>query len=236
MKITKASAKAVKFACMNFHYAKRLPVNYVAYSVFENGIWCGCVIFGAGIMGIEKPYALPKNSVWELVRVALNGKQSSTSKAVSICVRLFSKSAPAVKMLVSYADSDQGHTGTIYQAMNWAFTGSNNTADAYIDPSTGNTVHSRSHSPTGYSVRFNGLKKKVLNTRNLIRVKTGVKHKYIYPLHKSVVPLCKSLAKPYPKKALEVHAVEHLAPSQEVGGSSPTPALQNREKTEDHAE
>lgn len=38
------------------------------------------------------------------------------------------------------------------------------------------------------------------------------------------------------KKALEVHAVEHLAPSQEVGGSNPTPALQNREKTEDNAE
>ena len=226
MKIVKASAKAVKFACMNFHYAKRLPVNYVAYSVFENGAWCGCVVFGAGTCGIERPYGLSKNSVWELVRVALNGTQSSTSKAVSICVRLFAKSAPAVKMLVSYADSDQGHAGTIYQAMNWLFVGSSNTGDAYVDPSTNKAVHSRSHSPTGYTVRFNGLKQKVLNTHNLIRVKTGVKHKYIYPLHKSLIPLCKSLSKPYPKKnASEVHAVERLVTNEEEGGSNPTQTL-----------
>jgi hypothetical protein len=30
------------------------------------------------------------------------------------------------------------------------------------------------------------------------------KRKYIYPLDKSLVPLCQSLAKPYPKNASEV--------------------------------
>lgn len=225
MKIVKASAKAVKFACMNFHYAKRLPVNYVAYSVFENGIWCGCVVFGAGVCGIEKPYNLPVNSVWELVRVALSGSQSSTSKAVSLAVRVFKKSSPAVRLLVSYADTEQGHTGTIYQAMNWILVGSWKTSDGYTDPYTGKSVHSRNVADSGRKVQF-GLVKKVLRPSDLIKRPGAIKHKYIYPLHKSLIPLCKSLSKPYPKKnASEVHAVERLVTNEEEGGSNPTQTL-----------
>jgi hypothetical protein len=37
--------------------------------------------------------------------------------------------------------------------------------------------------------------------------------------------LCKSLSKPYPKKAPEVHVVECPVSDGEVGGSNPTPAL-----------
>ena len=83
--------------------------------------------------------------------------------------------------------------------MNWYFISSHKTGDKYINPKNGKEVHSRSHSPKGYNKQFGEIKK-VLNTNDLIRVKTGLKNKYIYPLTKNIVPLCKLLSKPYPKK------------------------------------
>jgi hypothetical protein len=112
---------------------------------------------------------------------------------------MFKKVNPLCKLLVSYADTDQKHQGTIYQAMNWYFVSAHKTGDKFVNPKNGKEVHSRSHSPRGFNIQF-GEKKKVLNTNDLVRVKTGLKNKYIYPLDKSLIPLCKSLSKPYPKK------------------------------------
>jgi len=205
MRLQKASYKAVSFACLNFHYAKRIPSQpMTGINVFnDKDEWCGVVVFNIGIGNISKPFNLPNGSVCELVRVALNGKQEQTSKAVSIAVKLFKKINPLCKLLVSYADSDQNHTGTIYKAMNWYFISSHKTGDKFIDPKTGKDIHSRSHSPTGFNKQFGEIKK-VLNTNDLVRIKTGVKHKYIYPLDKNLIPLCKSLSKAYPKNAQEV--------------------------------
>lgn len=230
MRIERATHKAVRHACLHFHYAKRLPAQpMIGYNVFEGGQWCGVVVFNSGIRNIESPYNLKQGQVAELCRVALNGKQSATSKAVSRAVKIFKKSNPLVKMLVSYADSDEGHNGTIYQAMNWHFTGSHKTGDKFVDPKTGKDIHSRAHSPTGKRKQF-GVMKRVLKTQDLIRIKKGDKHKYIYPLHKSMTPLCKSLAQPYPKKqAQEVNEDKRPASSRETGGSSPTLALKNLE-------
>lgn len=216
MRLEKASFKATKYACLNFHYAKRLPAQPMTSLAVFNDIneWCGVVIFNIGIKNISKPYNLPNGSVCELVRVALNGKQETTSKAVSIAVKMFKKLNPLCKLLVSYADSDENHTGVIYQAMNWYFVSSKNTVDKFIDPKTGKQIHNRSHSPTGFNIQF-GKTKKVAKTNDLIRLKTGVKHKYIYPLDKSLIPLCKSLAKPYPKPAAIAHLGERRATSPE---------------------
>lgn len=202
MRLEKASYKAISYACLNFHYAKRIPAHpMTGFSVFnKQNDWCGVVVFNIGIGNINKPFNLPNGSVCELVRVALNGKQEKTSQVVSMAVRLFKKINPLCKLLVSYADSDQNHSGIIYQAMNWYFISSHKTGDRYIDPKTGKDVHSRAHSPTGFCIQF-GQRKKVINTNDLIRMSTGVKHKYIYPLDKELVSLCKSLSKPYPKNA-----------------------------------
>ena len=49
--------------------------------------------------------------VMELVRVALNGKQPCTSECVGAAIRQLHKDEPQVKLIVSYADMDQGHSG-----------------------------------------------------------------------------------------------------------------------------
>ena len=224
MRLERASYKAIKYACSHFHYAKRLPAQpMIGFSVFEDDSWCGVIVFNAGIGNINKPYELNKGEVAELVRVALNGKQSQTSKALSIALKLFRNQNPLCKLVVSYADSDENHIGVIYQATNWFFVSSHKTGDKFID-CNGKEIHSRSHSPTGYNIQF-GVRKRVVKTSDLTRVKKGVKHKYIYPLRKELIPLCRSLAKPYPKKqAQEVLQAAHLATSQEEGFDS-TPAL-----------
>jgi hypothetical protein len=225
MRLEKASYKAIKYACLNFHYAKRLPAQpMVGFSIFENNEWCGVIVFNNGIGNIEKPYNLKKGQVCELARVALNGKQQATSKALSLSIKLFKKQNPLVKLIVSYADTDQNHNGTIYQATNWFLVSTHKTGDEYIDPKTRKSVHSRSHSVSGYNTQF-GTKKKVYKTSELIRVAKGMKHKYIYTLDKTLLPLCKSLSKPYPKKAQEVNQDKRDASSIEIGGSNPTLAL-----------
>jgi hypothetical protein len=188
MILKKASAKAVRYAIMNWHYSKSVPMVQVAYAVFnDKDEWCGVICYSIGANNnIAKPYKLNQGEVIELVRVALNGKQESTSKALSISLKLIKKDAPLVKLIVSYADTEQGHAGTIYQATNWYFT------DTKTDGMD--------------KVIFNGkvTHKKTVNsrigtTKGLEIVKGTAKHKYIYPLDKSLIPLCKELSKQYPK-------------------------------------
>ena len=49
MILKKASYKAIKYACLKFHYAKIVPVVHIAFSVFnKKGEWCGVICFGGG--------------------------------------------------------------------------------------------------------------------------------------------------------------------------------------------
>ena len=125
MILKKASYKAIKFACLKFHYAKSIPVNVYGFSVFNNKKeWCGVILYGTGANNnIGKEFNLEQGKVIELVRMALNGKQESTSKALSVSLKLIKKYIPLCELVISYADLDQKHIGTIYQATNWNYIG-----------------------------------------------------------------------------------------------------------------
>ena len=190
MKLEKASSKAVKYACLNFHYAKVVPVVGIAFSVFnDKGEWCGVITFGYGASAnMGKPYKLNHGQYLELTRMALNGKQESTSKAMSIAMRLIKKQCPTVKLLISYADKGQNHKGIIYQATNW-----------YLVDDT---------ESSGYEVWYKGkwVHDRVPNTlpkeqreKLTYRKKSG-KYKYLFPIDRSLLDMCKKLSKPYPKK------------------------------------
>lgn len=127
MRLEIASRKASQYACKNFHYSGITPAQYIGFSVFNNNHeWCGVILFGGGASAnMGKPYKLNYGQYLELTRVALNGKQSSTSKAMSIAIKLIKKKNPTVKLLISYADKGQNHYGVIYQATNWYFVGEN---------------------------------------------------------------------------------------------------------------
>ena len=221
MRLEIASHKAIKYACLNFHYAKAVPNVGLAYNVFNNqNDWCGVICYGIGATNnIAEPYNLKQGEVVELVRMALNGKQESTTKAMSISLRLIKKNAPNVKLIVSYADSEQNHFGTIYQATNWVYTGFSVDTNLIIN---GERKHRRTLGSKYGTCSAVELRKKGLNVEVL---KTKPKWKYIYPLDKSLLSLCQSLRKPYPKKAQEVNEDKRDASSIEIDGSNPILAL-----------
>ena len=144
MKLQKATHKAIKYACMNFHYAKTIPFIRIGFSVFnKKNEWCGVITYGGGAGPLGKPYKLSNGEYLELTRMALNGKQESTSKAMAISIRLIKKYAPTVELLISYADKAQGHLGTIYQATNWKFVENiKSSGDEYFYK--GKWIHARS--------------------------------------------------------------------------------------------
>jgi hypothetical protein len=200
MRLEIASIKAIRYACMNFHYAKSIPVNPFAFSVFNNkNEWCGCILYNAGANpNIGKQFDLVNGQIIELIRMALNGKQESTSKALSLSLKLIQKKMPTVKMIVSYADLDQNHNGIIYQATNWFYVGLQKPTGRAAFIINGKKTHPKTLHSRGIKQSISEVKR--LLDPNASEFFTNGKHKYIYPLDKSLLPLCKSLLKPYPKK------------------------------------
>ena len=200
MRLEIASSKAIRYACMKFHYAKSVPVNTFGYSVFnDENEWCGVVLFGLGASPyVSKSIGMNQGQAAELVRMALNGKQKNVSSVLSVAIKLFKKQNPLVRILFSYADIDQNHTGVIYQATNWYFIGNvnENVKSGYIV--NGKKIHARVPNAKGVKNSIEEVRKH-LDPRATEYISKG-KRKYIYPLDKSLVPLCQSLAKPYPKK------------------------------------
>jgi len=196
MRLERASSKAIKYACLNFHYAKAVPANPFGFNVFNaKREWCGVIIYGTGATAnIAKPYNLKQGQVVELVRVALNGKQEKTGSAVAKSLWLLKKKAPVVRLVVSYADSEQGHSGIIYQATNWIYTGFSIDSNLIID---GERKHRRSiASKFGTSSAD-----KIRNLGHTVEViRTKPKWKYIYPLYKADRQKYLYLSKPYPAR------------------------------------
>jgi hypothetical protein len=212
MRLEIASTKAIKYACINFHYAKAVPGNSFGYSVFnDENHFCGVVLFGHGAnQNIGSEFNLNRGQVIELTRVALNGKQGKTSKAVAIAIRLLKKNNPTIKLIVSYADKGQNHTGIIYQALNWFYMNDIKSSGLEVY-ANGKWMHKRS---------YDSLKVKPMIVTK--RYKPG-KHKYIYPLENGLIDMCKKLSKPYPKNAAVAHKGECQATSQEGAFDSTSP-------------
>jgi hypothetical protein len=191
VRLEKASYKAVKYACLKFHYAKTVPVTNISYSVFNNkNEWCGVICYGLGAnFALGRAYGVVSGQFLELTRMALNGKQESTSKAMAISIKLLKKNKPLVKVLISYADKGQKHLGIIYQATNWLF--------VEQTESSGIEVYYKGkwrHSRILGSVSKN-------NQSKIKKRKKSGKYKYIYPLTKELKDRCLELKKPYPKNA-----------------------------------
>mgnify|MGYP003629031574 CR=1 FL=1 len=189
MRLEKASYKALKYACLKFHYAKTVPITNISYSVFnKKNEWCGVICYGSGACPVlGKKYSLVSGQFLELTRMALNGKQESTSKAMAISIKLLKKHKPLVRLLISFADKGQKHFGIIYQATNWFFVDESKSSGKDIFYK-GKWVHDRKR------------KHSIPKEQRLYKSRAG-KYKYIYPLTKELKDKCLKLKKPYPKNA-----------------------------------
>lgn len=127
---------------LNIHYAKRVPSISYAYGLYEKDELIGIVTYGSpaspylcrGICG-EKY----KSIVLELNRLCLKyNRKNEASFLVSKSLNML----PKPKIVVSYADTQQGHLGVVYQASNFIFTG---TSKIRTDIDAGEGKHSRHH-------------------------------------------------------------------------------------------
>ena len=203
MILTNASPAAVRYACTHFHYSGRTPLVQYGYNIYnDDGQWCGTVCFGAGATPhLGTPYGLRHGEALELVRVALNGQQAATSQCVAGALRRLHQENPLVRLVVSYADVDQGHTGTIYQATNWIYEGLKNKGERGAFIVHGERLHPKTVHSRGWRQSLPWLQEHIDPNAEMIR--TRGKHKYIYCFDKKLRKRLQRTARPYPKKGSE---------------------------------
>lgn len=199
MKLTIASHKAVEYACLKFHYAKTVPIKLIAFNVYnDNNEWCGVIVYGSGANAqISQPYDKWQGQVIELVRVALNGKQECTSKAVALSLKLLHKYCPMVDLVVSYADMDQEHYGTIYQATNFIYTGETTVGKKVAFIVNGKRMHNRSIQGKGWKDNLLWLRENI--DKQAKEFITKGKRKYLYSFDKKLSKRIELLKEEYPK-------------------------------------
>ena len=204
LRVDWATHEAAKFAVLNWHYSKSMPVGkIVKVGAWESGKFIGVVLFAYGANNnIGKPFGLPQTSCCELVRVALHKHTTPVSQIVAQALRLLKRANPGIRLVISYADTQQGHHGGIYQAGNWLFTGTSDGATQYV--LDGRVVHSMQIQTY---IRAGKLKSRA----GLETVTAGDKHKYLMPLDDDMRKQIAHLAKPYPKRVKQATTDDQLA-------------------------
>ncbi len=215
LKIDWATHEAAKYACVNWHYSGCLPVGkLVKVGAWENGKFIGVVLFGRGAnKSLGEPYGCDQTESCELVRIALTSHITPVSKIMSLALKWLKKTNEKIKLVVSFADTEVGHHGGIYQATNWIYDGLTNAADEYLYK--GKRWHGRAFRKS-HGSHLNYMNK------GLQIVKGAQKHRYLMPLDPDIKERILPLSKPYPKRVKE-QALEH--PSN-LGGVTPTHTLQ----------
>jgi len=109
------------------------------------GLLCGAVLFGAMSTTAWKKFGSDEKEVLELRRLVLVDKagKNSESRVIGSCLRWIKKNMRHVKIIVSYADPNHGHTGIIYRASNFKYLGVSASDVGYEDTETGKKYHSR---------------------------------------------------------------------------------------------
>lgn len=121
-RVQSIKAEVVKEWFLKKHYAKRMPsITYCFQLLDENNLTIGVCSFGYPMASQLQDAVKGKFEVMELNRLCVNDglPENTLSYFVGQCL----KQLPKPLCIVSYADSEFGHNGYIYQATNWIYTG-----------------------------------------------------------------------------------------------------------------
>ncbi len=194
------SHEAAKHAVMRWHYSHAMPAaKLVRFGVWEGGRFVGAILYGSGAnRHLASPFGLESIEACELVRVALaGGREHPTSRCLAISLKILKRHCPGLKAIVSYADTKEGHLGTIYQATNWLFRRCRQ-SQPYLKV-RGKIEHPRSlydrYGPGGQSLDW--LRANV--DPNARRVEMPDKLKYVWCYDAKLRKKLAVVAKPYPK-------------------------------------
>lgn len=219
LKLDWCDYKSAKWAVEKWHYSHAMPSGKLTrIGVWEDGKFIGVVLFGRGANAqMLMPYGLDMTEGCELVRIALRDHKAPVSKIVSIAIKMLVKLSPDLRLIISYADTRQGHIGAIYQAGNWIYTGLAKATPQYLWK--GRYVHQRS---IGSYIK-SGLLTWEQATK-LPQNPPSDKYRYLMPLDDKMREQVEKLRKPYPKR--QKHKSNASAVQAEKGGAIPTLTLQ----------
>ncbi len=122
IRVVPIRCKEVKQWLLLRHYARRMcPISY-AFGAYRDAELIGVVTYGTpssaplrdGIAGKEW-----SDRVLELNRLCCVSEKNTASRLVGQSLRML----PKPSLVVSYADTEQGHIGYVYQATNFIYTG-----------------------------------------------------------------------------------------------------------------
>lgn len=209
LKLDWCSHEAAKYAVEHWHYSRTMTKSRNNnIGVWEDGQFIGAVIFGYSISPqIGKAFGLEQTQLTELKRVALRSHITPVSRIISISLMMLKKKNPGLRLVVSFADSEQGHNGGIYQAGNWIYIGSSQVEQRFIGGKWRNDVPANR-----------------MKLANVIKRLAPPKYKYLYPIDDEMRKQIEPLRKPYPKRG---RGETDNAPqsNEETGGASPTRPL-----------
>jgi hypothetical protein len=212
LRIDWATHEAAKYACEKWHYSGCIPKSKLAkLGVWEKAVFKGVIIYGVGATAdLVKSYGLKQNEGCELVRIALRAHEAPVSRIMAISLKMLKASFPNLRLVVSFADPEQGHHGGVYQAANWVLAGMTQASDEYIYK--GKRWQGRS---------FRNSHRGMERHPDVTVVKGSRKYRYLMPLDAEMRERIAPLAKPYPKRAKDQAASNPDA----LGGETPTRTL-----------
>ena len=157
------------------HYAHRIPSISWAFGLYKEKQLVGVVSYGtpasstllSGVCGEENA-----DKVIELNRLVI--REGEEKNCASLLVGKSLKMLPLPKIVVSYADTGQGHIGKIYQACNFIYTG---VSSPFTDPRVKGLEHQ--HHATYAHGRTNEELREEYGDR-LYFVERARKHRYVY--------------------------------------------------------
>jgi len=222
---------AAKYAVEHWHYSRCLPSGkLVKVGVWEDDQYIGCVMYSYGAnRNLAMSFNLSQTEVCELTRVALRAHTAPVSKILAISLRMLRKHCPGVKIVVSYADTEQHHTGSIYQASNWIYVGSIQEGEQSGFIIHGRKMHPRSVGSKGWVQSLSWLQEHI--DPEATRVLSTGKHKYLWIFDEELKLQYMKEHRPYPKKITDTTACatsetsDTPADQAGKGGAAPTVAL-----------
>jgi len=207
---------------LRVHYAKRIPSISYAFGLYIDNELQGLVTYGTpssstlrdGIAGKENADKVLELNRLVFVKPIKNGASKLVSKSLSLL--------PKPSIVVSYADTEQGHIGYVYQACNFAYTGLSAKRTDWkvkgMEHLHGQTIADMSKSAVGTDKSRVEFMREKFGDDFYLKDRPQ-KHRYIYvcaknPQKSILQAQIRYKTEPYPKGESKNYEIEHTPQSQ----------------------
>ena len=174
MEVLPIKSEEAKPWLLEKHYAKRMcPISF-AFGAYIDGVLIGVVTYGVSASStLRRGVCGDKwtDYVFELNRLCCANEKNIASELVGKSMQML----PKPTIVVSYADTEQGHVGYVYQATNFIYTG---LSSKFKDPKVRGLEHQ--HHATYAHGLSNAQVIEKFGAENVYFVERARKHRYIF--------------------------------------------------------